>query len=71
MVVLRIIHIFAGIYWVGSGFFMFFIVAPTARKLRSGQLMQTILVDSPFSMVIAASAGVTVLAGIPALCPCL
>jgi uncharacterized membrane protein len=33
MIVLRLIHIFAGIFWVGSGFFMVFVLAPAARKM--------------------------------------
>jgi hypothetical protein len=43
---------------------MFFIVAPTARKMQSGQIVQSILVHSRFNTFIGASGGLTVLAGL-------
>ncbi len=64
MVILRLIHIFAGIVWVGAGFFMFLIVIPTMAKMRNGQVMQNIMTHSRYSMIMGASAGLTVLAGI-------
>jgi uncharacterized membrane protein len=33
MIVLRLVHIFAGIMWVGSGLFLLFLLVPTVRKL--------------------------------------
>ena len=34
MVVLRIVHILAGVFWVGAAFTVILVIQPTAKELR-------------------------------------
>lgn len=64
--ILGIVHIFSAIFWVGTTFFMVFFLNPTLQRLGpdGGKVMQTLLGSTRFSLAIAASAWLTVLAGL-------
>ena len=64
MIILRNIHIFAGIFWVGSGLFMALVIVPAMRNMGGGQLMQGILRYSNYHIIIGVAAILTTLAGI-------
>jgi uncharacterized membrane protein len=66
MIVLRLIHIFAGIFWVGATLFLWRIVTPAVTKLGpdGGKFMRTLLNDTPYLQAIAGAAVATVLAGV-------
>jgi uncharacterized membrane protein len=66
MVILRIIHIFSGIAWVGSTFFLFFYLTPTVLKLGAdgGKVMRILLLDSNYAIVIPAAAILSSLSGV-------
>jgi uncharacterized membrane protein len=65
IIALRIIHILAGIFWVGGTLIMAFFIVPTVGAMEEagqkfiGYLMQNL----KFSMRMSAAAGLTVLAG--------
>ena len=62
---LRIVHILAGIFWVGGTLIMTFFVAPTMGATgEAGQKFVAHLVNNlKFSSRMAAAAGLTILAG--------
>ena len=65
-IVLRVIHIGAGIFWVGSATFLLVFVEPTARALgpSGGSFMAHISQVRKMPRIIAVSAIVTIVAGI-------
>lgn len=66
MIILRIIHVLAGIAWVGGTVFMWAFVTPTVRRLgpQGGAFMRSLLLDSPYPVFIGAVNILTVLAGL-------
>jgi uncharacterized membrane protein len=66
MVVFRIIHIFAGIFWVGATLMMVFIVGPTAARTgpQAGPFMLNLFGHSVFRAALIASAALNVIAGL-------
>ncbi len=64
--VLRFVHIFAAIFWVGTTLFMVFFLEPTVRALgpEGGRFMQRLLGGTRFSLAIAAAGWITILAGL-------
>lgn len=65
MIILRIVHIFAGIFWVGAGFFVLLVVVPAQRKLQGGpNLMGLIGGNSGFNALMPLSALLTTVAGL-------
>ena len=66
VIVLRIIHILAGVFWVGGTLIMTFFIAPTiGATAESGQKFIGYLMNNlKFSQRMAASAGLTILAGV-------
>jgi uncharacterized membrane protein len=62
--VLRVAHILFGIMWIGAGLFMYFIISPTMQKMRSGEIVNNIVTHSRYSLYMALSAIVTVVAGV-------
>jgi len=66
MVVLRIVHILAGVFWVGSFYFTFFMLEPALTELGpdAGKLMTYLTQKRRMPMVIAFTAILTVVAGV-------
>jgi len=66
VIVLRIIHILAGVFWVGGTLIMTFFIAPTiGATAESGQKFIGYLMNNlKFSQRMAAAAGLTILAGL-------
>lgn len=64
MIILRLVHIFAGIFWVGSGLFMALVIVPAMRNMGGGQLMQGILRYSNYHIIIGVAAILTTVAGL-------
>ena len=66
MVILRLIHIFAGIVWVGSAWFMTFLLGPTVRALgKDGQVfMRGFVKKSRAPLVMVSSSLLTTVAGL-------
>lgn len=66
VIVLRIVHILAGVFWVGSAALFFFFIEPTANALgpNAGPFMSQLTVKRKMPVVITAAAGLTVVAGI-------
>src|SRR5690348_5049855 len=64
LIILRIIHIFSAIYWVGAGFFMLFIFEPTMNKASNAERAVLGRVPQRLSASIAPAAMLTVLAGL-------
>lgn len=66
MIILRLIHIFAGIFWVGNAFFMLFFLTPTVQALGSdgGKFMQGVLRLTPLVMFMPIVALFTVGSGL-------
>ena len=64
--ILRIAHIAAAIFWVGTSLFMLFFLEPTVRSLGpdGGKFMQRLLGGTRFSLAISAAAMITILAGL-------
>ena len=66
MIVLRIIHIFAGIFWVGVSFFNIQYLQPSVRATapESQKLMQHLTQRTRFLNAVYGSATLTVLSGL-------
>jgi uncharacterized membrane protein len=66
MVVLRIVHILAGVFWVGSALLIFFFLQPAAREVgpAAGPLMTHLSQKKRLPDVTLAAAGLTILAGL-------
>jgi uncharacterized membrane protein len=66
MVVLRILHILAGVFWVGSALLIFFFLQPAAREVgpAAGPLMTHLATKKRLPDVTLAAAGLTILAGL-------
>ena len=66
MVVLRLIHIFAGIYWVGAGFFLAAVMLPTVKRLGNGgnAYMLNVYKHSVFNVGMAIASLLTTLSGV-------
>ena len=66
MIILRIIHIASGVFWVGAAVAFFAFVRPSARAIGpdAGRFMAELNVRRRFPIVVLASGAVTVLAGL-------
>ncbi len=65
LLILRVLHIFGGVYWVGAAWFMAFFVEPTMRAVGPGAqpFMQKLMERGRLSLSISVAAITTVLAG--------
>ena len=65
MAILRFIHIFSTIFGVGTTLFLVLFLQPTVRSLGpdGSKIMQRLLGGTRFSLVIALSAWITIIAG--------
>ena len=63
---LRFIHIFSAIFWVGTTLFMLFFMEPVIQRAgqAGGRVMQILASETRFPQVIALSGLITVLAGL-------
>jgi uncharacterized membrane protein len=66
MVVLRIVHVLAGVFWVGSAIVVFRFLQPAAREVgpAAGPLMMNLSQKRRLPDITLAAAGLTVLAGV-------
>jgi len=66
LIVLRIVHILAGVFWVGSAILFFFFIEPTANELgpAAGPFLQGMTVKRKLPIFLTAASGLTVLAGV-------
>lgn len=66
IIALRIIHIVAGAFWVGSALIMSVFIAPTAASIgETGQkFMGHLILTMKYGTRVAIAAGVTILAGV-------
>lgn len=66
LVLLRLIHILAGVTWFGIGTAMAFYVAPAALKAGEGgmEFLNSLFKNTNFSKIFASVSGTTVLAGL-------
>jgi len=66
MVVLRIVHIVAGAFWVGSALVMFLFLQPAAREVgpAAGPLMMHLAQKKRLPDIVLAAAGLTIIAGL-------
>ncbi|HKJ26979.1 MAG TPA: hypothetical protein VJ965_05050 [Anaerolineales bacterium] len=66
LVILRLLHIVAGIFWVGAALLMTFIVTPAARATQeSGQkFLSHMMQKTPFNTLVLGAAFTSVLAGL-------
>jgi uncharacterized membrane protein len=66
MVVLRILHILAGVFWVGAAFVTFLFLQPTAREIgpAAGPFMAHLAGKKRLIDWVLRAAGLTVLAGL-------
>ncbi|MGH7424906.1 MAG: hypothetical protein ACREJP_01905 [Candidatus Methylomirabilales bacterium] len=65
LIVFRILHIVAGIAWVGSAFFFFYFVEPTARTLGpdAQKFMQHMTKERKVDLVMMGLSGIAIVAG--------
>jgi hypothetical protein len=64
LIILRIVHIFAAIYWIGAGFFTLFIFTPTLSRASGPEKAVLGKIPQQLSKTIAPAATLTVLAGL-------
>jgi uncharacterized membrane protein len=65
MVVLRIVHILAGVFWVGSALVMFLFLQPAASEVgpAAAPLMMNLAQKKRLPDIVLAASGLTILAG--------
>lgn len=66
MVVLRIVHVVAGVFWVGAALVMFLFLQPAAREVgpAAGPLMTQLAQKKRLPDIMLGAAGFTILAGL-------
>jgi uncharacterized membrane protein len=66
MILLRLIHIVAGVLWVGAGIFYFLFVVPTVKGLGPAgpKFMQDLVTKRRYPTFMNVSSGLTILAGL-------
>src|SRR3990172_1802116 len=66
ILVLRIVHIFGGVFWAGGAFVMTWFIEPTVRAAGDDgrRFMQRLGATGSFARAMAAASGATVLAGL-------
>lgn len=66
VLLLRIVHIFGGVFWAGSAFVLVRFVAPAAEQAgpEGAKFMQRLVLGTRFVVVTAAAAGLAVLTGL-------
>jgi uncharacterized membrane protein len=66
MVVLRILHVFGGVYWAGTAFLLVTVIEPTIQDLgaEGGKFMQRLADKGKITPRVSAAAGITVLTGL-------
>jgi hypothetical protein len=66
MVVLRIVHILAGAFWVGAAVVVFVFLQPAAREVgpAAGPLMMHLAQKKRLPDIVLGAAGITILAGL-------
>lgn len=66
LIVLRLLHIFGGVVWVGFAWFFFYFVEPTATELgpESEKFMTGVVVKRKMPLIITTAGAITVLAGL-------
>ncbi len=64
-IVLRFVHIFAGIFWAGAALLMSFFIGPAIAAAGDAgkNFSRYLILKTRFSMAMSAAAGLTVLAG--------
>ena len=64
-ILLRILHIAAGVFWVGAAFTFFLFIEPSVKALgpNAGPFMEAVTVKRRFPIVITLAALITILAG--------
>jgi uncharacterized membrane protein len=65
VIVLRLVHIISGVFWVGAGLVMYFFIGPTlGATADAGQkFAQHLMLRTRFTAILTTSAILTVLAG--------
>lgn len=65
LVVLRLVHVFGGVFWVGGALFMYFFIGPTigATEQAGKQFAGYLMLRTRLVMVMTTAAVLTVLAG--------
>ncbi|MHB1225228.1 MAG: hypothetical protein ACYC2G_14470 [Gemmatimonadaceae bacterium] len=65
-IALRLVHILAGVFWVGAALLLNFFVGPTVRQAgpEGGRFMQQLMVARRLATWLSLAAGLTVLSGI-------
>jgi hypothetical protein len=66
MIVLRLIHIFSGVFWAGAMFFIIGFLSPTVEAAgpEGGRFMQRLIRQRPLTPALATAAGLTTLSGL-------
>lgn len=66
LTILRLVHIFSGIIWVGAGLTFTYIVAPAVRESgpAGGVFMRNVLTKTAFDKLMPAVSSLTVIAGL-------
>jgi uncharacterized membrane protein len=65
VILLRLVHIFAGVFWVGGGALFFLYVEPAVRATapESAKFMQHLMARGKYSLAMTIASGLTILAG--------
>jgi uncharacterized membrane protein len=67
LIILRIIHFFAGIYWVGAGIFLVTMLTPALKNMGTegeSSVMRHLYMDTMYTMSFPAASILTTVAGI-------
>lgn len=66
MLILRMVHVLAGVFWVGSALLLIWFIGPVQRDMgrEGGQFMQKLVVGQRLGAWLASAAGLTILSGI-------
>jgi uncharacterized membrane protein len=66
LIILRIVHILTGVFWVGSGLFFFFLLEPAVNELgpQGAPVMRHLAQKKKMPVVIVSASALTVLAGL-------
>jgi len=65
LVILRLVHIFAGVFWAGTTFLFYFVLGPAINATGDvgKKFVAYLLTKAHFTAIVASAAGLAVLAG--------
>jgi uncharacterized membrane protein len=66
LIILRLVHVFAGVFWAGTTFLFYFVIGPAINATgdTGKKFIGYLITKGHFTAIVSSAAGLTVLAGV-------